>query len=131
MVQIRWVDRLMDYLESLINVLLATTQTSESPVMELLALHGDVLAEIFVAVHASGESAAFIGFEGTVMELLALHGDVLAEIFVTVHASGESAAVMEFLALHGDVLAKIFIAVHASGESAAFIGIQGTIMELL
>ena len=85
-------------------------------IVERLALHGDILSEVLVTVHAGGELSA--GASLLEVERLTLHGDVVAEVLIAVHASRELSKLVEVegLALHGDVVTEILVAIHASGE---------------
>ena len=83
-------------------------------VMELLSLHGDVLSEVLISVHADGEELSVSGlvvFVGGVGLSEAIGGLLSLILGVRVGLS-----VMELLSLHGDVLSEIFVSVHADGE---------------
>ena len=95
-------------------------------IVESLTLHGDILSEVLVTVHAGGKLGA--GASLLEVERLALHGDVVSEVLIAVHASRElgKLAVVEGLALHGDVLAEILVAIHTSGElSELLVEVEG------
>jgi hypothetical protein len=84
-------------------------------IVEFVTFHNDVLAEIFVSIHSSGELSKSL----VIMELISFHDNVLAEIFVSIHSSGElskSLVIMELISFHNDVLAEIFVSIHTCSE---------------
>merc|ERR1711988_1380410 len=96
-----------------------------TPVGEWFSLHDDVLTEVLVTIHTSGEKSLWLLL--VVVEWFSLHDDVLTEVLITVHTSGEELVgswlliVVEWLALHNDILTKIFVTIHTSGEKSLWL----------
>ena len=60
--------------------------------VELITLHGNILTEVFISVHAFSERLGWLGGCGwflNEMEFVSLHGDVLSKVLVSIHASSE------------------------------------------
>ena len=87
--------------------------------VERFTFHLDVLAEVFITVHTSGELSKLHLIGLVEVEGLSLHLDVLTKILVSVHTSGELSELLvevERLTLHLDIFAEVFITIHAGCE---------------